>query len=197
MDLRDRIRALAPREQKLLAVLVGVAGVMFVILVPFLLSVSLSSRRDRVEGLREAIAAIEGSRDLLARREADRARLLARYARPAPPLAGWLEQLAASHGITIPESQDRPVAPHGKRYEERSTKLALQKVGMRALALFLESVEAAGHPVRVSSLTIRKRGPEPDSYDATVVVSAFDRKEDKREGEAQAAGAPSAGEARP
>ncbi len=107
--------------------------------------------------------------------------MLARYARPAPPLAGFLEQLASVHSIEIPESQDRPPVPHGsKRYEERSTKIELQKVGMKNLSLFLEGIETSGFPIRVSGLNIRKRATEPDSWDVSLVVSAFDRKEQEK-----------------
>jgi hypothetical protein len=100
-----------------------------------------------------------------------------RYAHAAPPLAGFLEQAAAANKIEIPESQDRPVVPHSsKRYEERSTKIELQKVGMKNLSLFLEMVENAGFPLRISALSIRKRAAENDSWDVSVQISAFDRK---------------------
>jgi general secretion pathway protein M len=40
----------------------------------------------------------------------------------------------------------------------------------------VEKVETSGHPVTLSSLNIRKRASEPDSFDVDLVVSAFDRK---------------------
>ena len=58
---------------------------------------------------------------------------------------------------------------------ERSTKIALHKVGMLKLAKFMERIEQAGNPITISSLDIRKRGMEPDNYDVEMVVSAFDR----------------------
>ena len=66
--------------------------------------------------------------------------------------------------------------PHGKRYDERSTKIVLRKVGMLKLVHLMEGIEKSGHPVTLSSLNIRKRAVEPDSYDVDMVVSAFDRK---------------------
>ena len=77
---------------------------------------------------------------------------------------------------------------HGKKFEERSTKIVLQKVGMKNFSMFLEGVENAGYPVRVSSLDLRKRATEPDSYDISLTVSAYDRKEpEKKPAEAASA----------
>ncbi|HEV8247063.1 MAG TPA: hypothetical protein VGP93_14900, partial [Polyangiaceae bacterium] len=91
----------------------------------------------------------------------------------------FLAKLAGEAGLEIPESQDRQSVPHGKKFEERSTKITLRKVGMYKLVKFMEKIEQSGHPVRISALNIRKRGTEPDSYDVDMVVSAFDRKEIK------------------
>ena len=180
MNLRERIERLEPREQKLFSILVGVFGIMIVLLIPIVLSVTASSRKSENIALREALAAIGEARPELERGEAERHKVLARYARPAPPLAGFLEQLATANGIEIPESQDRPVVPHGKKYEERSTKIVLQKVGMKNLATFLEALANSGHPIRTSALNIRKRPSEADQYDVSLVVSAFDRKEPEK-----------------
>jgi general secretion pathway protein M len=81
--------------------------------------------------------------------------------------------------VEIPETQDRQAVPHGKRYEEKATKITLRKVGMLKVARLMERIEQSGHPVSISQLTIRKRGLEPDSYDVDMVVSAFERKADK------------------
>lgn len=175
MSLRDRIEQLEPREQRLLALLVGVFAVMVVLLIPVLLSAMVASRQEDNEQLRAAIEEILASRDKILKHERERQAVLDRYARPAPALAGYLAKVAKANDIEIPESQDRPVIPHGKKYEERSTKLVLRKVGMKAFANFLEQIENSGYPVRVSSLNLRKR-TEADSYDVNMTVSAFDRK---------------------
>jgi hypothetical protein len=47
---------------------------------------------------------------------------------------------------------------------------------MKNLSTFLETVENAGFPLRVSALSIRKRAIENDSWDVSVQISAFDRK---------------------
>jgi hypothetical protein len=81
--------------------------------------------------------------------------------------------------------------PHGKRFEERSTKITLRKVGLLKLVKFLEKIEHSGHPVRISQFDMRKRGSEPDSYDVDIVVSAFDRKAEPKTAKVLRDGGPS------
>lgn len=182
MNLSERIERLEPRERQLLAILGGVLAVFLLLLVPVGVAAVLGSKRSDIEDLRSAIDQIQASRDELKTIERQRAQVIERYARPAPPLAGLLEKLASQSQLAIPESQDRALVPHGKRYEERSTKIALRKVGMLNLVNFMEKIEQSGHPVTISKLNIRKRGTEPDSYDVEMIVSAFDRKaEPKKE----------------
>jgi len=177
LSLRERFERLAPREQRLLTFLGGAFVVIIVLLIPIVLAATTSSKKKENDAIRDVMAAIDAARPDLEKADAQKSRILARYARPAPPLAGFLEQAAQAHSIEIPESQDRPPVPHAnKRYEERSTKIELQKVGMKNLSLFFEAIENSGYPVRVSGLSIRKR-PEADSWDVTVQISAYDRKE--------------------
>lgn len=176
MSLRERIDRLEPRERQLLGVLGVVFAVLVLLLVPIGMSAMLSSRKSENEALRNAINSIQKGRALVQKRAAERDAVRARYASPAPPLAGFLSKLATETGIDIPESQDRAPIPHGKHYVERSTKIVLRRVGMLHLVKFMEKIEQSRHPVIISRLNIRKRGTEVDSYDVEMVVSAYDRK---------------------
>ena len=190
MNIRDRIEGLEPREQRLLSILLGVFGVMVILIIPILVATMVSSHKDENDRLREAIDAIHGAGDQLATAELARKKTDQRYGKRAPALAGYLEKLADGNGIKIPESQDRASVPHGKKYEERSTKIVLRKVGMLSLAKFMESVENSGYPIRFSSMNLRRRSTEPDSYDVSLTVSAYDRKEEtkKKSDESETAG---------
>ena len=176
MSLATRVERLEPRERRLLAVLVVVFVAMVVLLVPASVITLLASKRSDNEALRESIGAIQDGRARVAKREAERQQVLERYARPAPPLAAFLEQQAKRSEIEIPESQDRAPIPHGKQYEERSTKIVLRRVGMYNLAKLMERVAQARHPVTIARLNIRKRGTGADTYDVQMIVSAYDRK---------------------
>jgi general secretion pathway protein M len=176
MSLQERLRGLEDRERRLLGILVAMVLGAVVLMPPVALYALVHSRRSEVEEIREAIQAIEDERETVEQAKAGKGALEQRYASPAPALAAFLARLASEAGVEIPESQDRQAVPHGKRFEERSTKITLRKVGLVKLTKFLEKIVRSGHPVRLSQFDIRKRGSEPDSYDVDLVVSAFDRK---------------------
>ena len=174
-NVRDRLERLEDRERRLLGILVLVVVGLVVVLMPLGVAALLSAKQSENEELRSIIEEIQQSREALRKRAAERDRVTLRYSRPAPPLAGLLDGLAKQSAIEIPESQDRAVIPHGKRFEEKSTKIVLRRVGMLNLVKFMEQVEQTGHPVSLSTLNIRKRGTELDSFDVEMVVSAFER----------------------
>lgn len=180
MSVGDRIERLEPRERRLLAILASVFIGMLLLALPLGTSAMVSSRQSDNEELQRVIASIESGRARVRKAKTDYDALLQRYATPAPPLASMLAGFAKEEQIEIPESQDRAMVPHGKRYEERSTKIVLRKVGMLALAKFMEKIETSHFPVTISQLNIRKRSTEPDSYDVDMTVSAYDRKADSK-----------------
>jgi len=172
VNITDRFARLDPRVLNggLIAL-----GVLFVLVLPISLTALVHSRRSENAALSDAADSISDSRDQIEKEKQERAATLARYAKPAPPLAAFLAGLATEAGVEIPESQDRQAVPHGKKYSERVTRIALHKVGMLKLSKFMERIEQSGSPVVISSLNIRKRGLEPDNYDVEIQVSAFDR----------------------
>ena len=175
MNISDAIARLATREQRLLNAGLLVVAVLVVVVLPISLTVLVHTKSSENKALADAADNISDSLDQIEKAKLERAVTAARYAKPAPPLAAFLAGLASEVGIEIPESQDRQGVPHGKRYTERSTKMSLHKVGMMKLAKFMERIEQSGNPITISSLNIRKRGPEPDMYDVDMTVSAFDR----------------------
>jgi general secretion pathway protein M len=175
VTLSDRIARLDPREQRLLSGGLIALALGLVLLLPIALTAIEHTKRGENQALRDAADSINDNSDQIQRAKLARAATQQRYEKPAPPLAAFLSGLASDAGVEIPESQDRQAVPHGKRYTERSTKIALHKIGMLKLSKFMERIEQTDNPVSISSLNIRKRGPDPDSYDVEMVVSAFDR----------------------
>lgn len=176
MSLSERLSRLEPRERRLLGILGAVFGIMVFLAIPIGIAASVHSQASANDALREAITSIEDARTNVEKVQQARELTARRYASPAPPLASFLARAASETQVDIPESQDRQAVPHGKRYTERTTKITLRKVGMLKLVNFMEKIETSGHPVSISSLDIRKRASEPDSYDVDMIVSAFDRK---------------------
>lgn len=177
MNLAQLVERLDPRERRLFRLFVMILACALIVLVPIGTEAMLSSKHALSADYRTVIADIVASQPAVAKTDLKRQTVALRYAKPAPPLATMIDSLARELTLDVPESQDRPVVPHGKRYDERAVRLQLRKVGLANLARFMEKIEAAGYPIVLSKLNIRKRISEPDSYDVELIVSAYDRKE--------------------
>lgn len=188
MGLTERIEALEPRERRLLFIFGGVFVVVLLLLVPVGVSSLLSGQTETHAQLTEAIERIEAEGDSIREQQDARKALLDRYEKPAPALAGFLERAASASGLGgIPEFKESDPVAHGKRYEERSAQISFRKIGLLGLVKFMERVSGGTEPISISKLNIRKRGPEPDTYDVQMTVSAYHRLQSKAkpEGEEQ------------
>jgi general secretion pathway protein M len=178
MTLRERFEKLEPRERRLLTILGSILGAAILLALPIYVVKTVSDKRADNEQLRALVDSIYEARSSIGERKAKHDALLARYGKPAPALAGFIEEASRANSIAAAESQDRPEAPHGKRYTERMTVVKMHKVGMLPLAKMLEKIEQSGFAVVVSKLNIKPRAGEADSYEVELGVSAFDRKPD-------------------
>lgn len=193
--LRARLDKLEPRERRLLTIFAGLVGALLLLVLPLGLFRMVSSQRTENQEIRDLIQSIYEAEGRVSERKARHDALLARYARPAPALAGFLEDAAKKQGLTAAESQERPDVPHGKRYTEKVTVVKMNKIGMLPLAKMLEQIETSGYPVAVTKLNIKPRAGEPDSYQVEVGVSAYERKGEPGGGASGAGSAqPAAGE---
>ncbi|MGC4089778.1 MAG: type II secretion system protein GspN [Polyangiaceae bacterium] len=122
MTLRERLARLEDRERRLLGILALVVGFILLLAIPFGVTAMLHGSRSDNAALRDVIQQINASRPMALHNRAMHKAVEERYARPAPPLTSFLATLAKEVEVEIPETQDRPVVPHGKRYEEKSTK---------------------------------------------------------------------------
>ena len=178
MTLRERFEKLEPRERRLLTILASILGAAILLALPIYVVKTVSDKRSENEQLRALVDSIYEARASIGERKAKHDALLARYGKPAPALAGFIEEASRANSIAAAESQDRPEAPHGKRYTERMTVVKMHKVGMLPLAKMLEKIEQSGFAVGSSQLNIKPRAGEADSYEVELGVSAFDRKPD-------------------
>jgi general secretion pathway protein M len=165
------------RERKLVTVLGFAGAVVLVLAIPFALEAYIRSTLSDNDDLRQALSDVQDARGRVRERQAKKDAIALRYAKTAPPLAGYLEQAARQQKLQVTDSTPLPDVPHGKRYMEHGTDIHLKKTGMLPLALFLESIEKSGYPVAATRLNIRKRTGEPDSYDVEVGVASYDRVE--------------------
>jgi general secretion pathway protein M len=178
------------RERKLVAVLGFVGAIVLLLAIPFALEAIVRSEQSDNDDLRQALSDVQDARTRVRERKAKKDAIAVRYAKTAPPLAGYLEQTAHQQKLEVTDSTPLPDVPHGKRYLEHGTDIHLKKTGMLPLALFLEAIERSGFPVAATRLNLRKRSGENDSYDVEVGVSSYDRVE-------APAAAPPAGSTKP
>ena len=178
MTLRERLDKLEPRERRLLGALASIFGAFLVLLGPFGIWSYVNGKRSENQDVRDVIDQIYEARATINERKAKRDAIVARYAKPAPPLATFIEEAAKENGASTADTQDLPEIPHGKRYSERTTKVKIHKIHMLALAKTLEKIEQSGYPVAVTRLNIKPRSGDPDSYEVELAVSAYDRKAD-------------------
>jgi hypothetical protein len=163
-----------PRERRLTLGLGGTFAALLVILVPLRTSAYLTDKARKNDELRTTIADVNAARGRIAARKAALGDVAARYAAKAPSLGILVENAVKVSGIAIDVQTDVPPVPRGKLYTERSTKLSIQKTGLKGLATFLEKIETAGNPVAVTAFEMSRR-IEPDTYQVSMTITAWDR----------------------
>lgn len=166
-----------PRDRRLLSLFGMGAVVLLVVALPFGLETYIRSSQSDNDDLRQALSDVQDARGRVRERQARKDAIAQRYGRSAPPLAGYLDQLARQQKLEVTDSTPLPDVPHGKRYVEHGTDIHLKKTGMLPLSLFLESLEKSGYPVAVTRLNLRKRSGENDAFDVEIGVSSYDRTE--------------------
>lgn len=173
MALLDSMNA---RERRLVIALGLVFATTLLILGPVMTRRWLQAGERHNDEVRQAILDVQGARGRVAARKLAVGDVAARYAKPAPPLATLIDLNAKAAGFEIATQSDIAPVPRGKLYMERSTKLTAQKVGLKALATFLEKIETSGYPVAVTQLDMGKR-IEADAYSINMTITAYDRTE--------------------
>lgn len=168
---------LNPREQRTATIGLVVIGVLVFIGAPIVMQSLVFARKAENDELRSTLSAVQKARGEIRERQARKEAISVRYRSKAPALAGFLEQSARQAKLEVKDSVDRPNVPYGKKFNERSTVIHLQKAGMANIARFMESLEKSGHAIAITRLNIRKRSAEVDSYDVEIGVSAFDKVE--------------------
>lgn len=163
------------RERRLVAVLGFIGAIVGLLAIPFGLEAIIRSQMSDNDDLRQTLQDVQDARGAVREHQANKDAIVARYARKAPELAGFIEQQARAQKLEVTDSTPMPDIPHGKRYVEHGTNVRLKKTSMLPLAHFLESVERSGYPVAVTRLNIRRRSAELDSYDVEVGLSSYDR----------------------
>lgn len=177
--LRGAFAGVSPRERRMLAILGVVLAVLALAGVYFFVSSALddleAERADTVEALRT----LRNERARIRQRQQRRERLAARYATKAPPLTSYVEEAARAANVTVAEATDRTAPPvEGRRFQRRAVAIRLRRVDLQSLVNFMDRIDSAPFPVAITSVRIRKRFGESNSYDVDdMVIATWDRLE--------------------
>ena len=174
--IRSSVSRLTGREQTMLAgLLISILACIGLVLVVFILD-GFGTVETRTTEMHDALRAITTGREAYLERKRQSTSRRARQP-AAPALQSYLEQAAQDVGISIPESNERPPAPRGKRHVERAVDFKLRNVNLDELARFLHRVENGPFLVVTSQLSVRPRYRNAEQLDAQITVSTFDRSE--------------------
>lgn len=173
--LRDKWERLSQRERTM----VGALGVTFVLMVTlivgFLISDGLASLEERNDDMRQALRDLDTQRDNYLRMKAKVAQMETRMGTQPVQLQGVLEAAAKDSGVEIQESDERPPAPAGKKFVERSAHLRLRAVTLEQMTKFMRAIETGKSLVVVTELNVRTRDDKHEQFDVEMTVSTYER----------------------
>ena len=166
---------MAPRERRLVTGLIGAVVAFAVLVTGFIILGNLRDIEDSNEKVRDALAAIAKHRDdYLEARERMRAQEL-RIGNEPPQFAADLEAAAKEVSIQIPETNEQPAVPVGKRYLEHKVDVKLRQVDLQSLSKFLARLENGRRLIVVDQLRVRKHFSEGDKLDVELTAAAYEK----------------------
>jgi general secretion pathway protein M len=179
---------MAPRERRLVTALVGAVIGFAVLVTGFIVFGNISDIKDSNEATREALANIAKHRDdYLEARERMRSQD-ARIGPEGPQFAADLEEAAREVSIQIPETNEQPAVPVGKRYLEHKVDVKLRQVDLPSLSKFLAHLEQGRRLIIVDQLRIRKHFSEGDKLDVELTAAGYEKVKEAPKRKAKGAG---------
>lgn len=174
-SVRGALAGLSAREKRLLLALGAVTLLLILGGIGWWSSRRLAAIEEERASMVEALRFLQRSRGRIAARNQRRDAILARYRTRAPALTTFVEEQAQAAHVQVAEAQDRPAAPAGSRFTQRSVVIRLRAVPLEALAEFMERIDRASFPVAITGVRVRRRFGEANRYDVDdMVISTFD-----------------------
>jgi general secretion pathway protein M len=169
---------LAPRERRLITTLAGVLTLLVLLTSGFLFVGSLRDLKVSNDEMREALLAMNDNRDEYLDARSRQAAQDARIGSGAPQLAADLEVAAREVGIQIPETNERPATPVGKRYLEHNVDIKLRQVDLQALSKFLAKLETGGRLIVVTRMGVKRGFADGSKLNVELTATAYERVKD-------------------
>jgi len=166
---------MAPRERKLVTGLISAVIAFAVLVTGFLIVDSLRDIEESNNDAREALANIAKHRDEYQEAKARMVAQEVRIGTEPPQFAADLEEAAREVSIQIPETNEHPAVPVGKRYLEHKVDVKLRQVDLQSLSKFLEKLENGRRPIIISQMRMRKHFSEGSKLDVELTATAYER----------------------
>src|SRR5206468_3729190 len=125
---------MAPRERRLVTILVGAVVAFAVLVTGFLIISSLGDIAEQNNDAREALALIAKNKDAYLEAKSQMVAQEVRIGTEPPQFAADLEEAAREVNIQIPETNEQPAVPVGKRYLEHKVDVKLRQVDLQSLS---------------------------------------------------------------
>ena len=167
--LSDRWEQMAPRERRLVAILVSVLAVGIAFYVAIGIRNGLSDLEQRNEARREALRALQLYDAGAAAKRGNDVKI------PGEPikLDRYVDGIIQAAGIDSPR-YPQPKDAKKNEFVERSFKLSLPKLTIAQLRSFLEKLETGSKVVVVKELHIKRRSfSDEETLDVDVVVATY------------------------
>jgi len=166
---------MAPRERRLVTALVGSVIGFAVLVTGFIVFGNISDIKESNQDTREALAAMAKHRDeYIEARERMRAQEV-RIGPEGPQFAADLEEAAREVSIQIPETNEQPAVPVGKRYLEHKVDVKLRQVDLPSLSKFLAHLEQGRRLIVINQLRVRKHFSEGDKLDVELTAVGYEK----------------------
>ena len=173
--LQNEWNRMAPRERRLVSVLIGAVVAFAVLVTGFIVFGNLSDMQEKNDDAREALAEIAKHKDeYIEARERMRAQEV-RIGTEPPQFAADLEEAAREVSIQIPETNEQPAVAVGKRYLEHKVDVKLRQVDLQSLSKFLAKLENGRRLIVVNQLHVRKHFSEGDKLDVELTAVAYEK----------------------
>ena len=171
---------LAPRERRSVAALAIAVVVVGVLLSVYFVFSSIGDLQDGNAAIRKALTEIAKHRDEYMEARSRSTVQEQRIGTEPPQLTTDLEAAAREAGVQIAESNERPVAPAGKRYSQHDVDLKIRDIDLQSLTQFMRRVETGQRLIFFSRLSLKRRYSEAEKLDVEATATAFEKlREDK------------------
>ncbi len=174
--LVQALSKMTDRERKLVILTAGVAAVLVVVAIGFLISSAIDKRQKRITIRKDEIAQIETLRaDYDAAVQRQKAAETRIKSASSTSLFSLLQKSAAEVGLSLSDLQERRLPVKDSDLTEVTVDVNLKEISVDKLVTLLEKIEGrnAGGVIKVTKLKVKTRFDNPEILEASLTVSTW------------------------